>query len=105
MADKTQPERQRRYRARLQEARNELPALQSRVAELEAENAELRRRLAEHDAPPQGGLLDKLSPRARAEFDRLHAGKTLELVLLKSASAFEARKAARGTGAPARDRD
>lgn len=73
MVDKTQPERQRRYRANLKEqvarAKIELPA---RIAELEAENAELKRRHDEtSDTLAEPSLLDRLSPVARAEFDRV----------------------------------
>jgi hypothetical protein len=76
LVDKTQPERQRRYRAKLKDKiKQELPALRSRVAELEAEVAALNRRLAEaSDTPAQPSLLDKFSPEERAEFDLMHSG-------------------------------
>lgn len=67
MPDNTQPERQRRYRAKLKQARDDIPALQARIAELEAE---LGSRLVDLEAAPaKSSPLDKLSPEACAEFD------------------------------------
>jgi hypothetical protein len=59
---KTQTQRTNEYRARIKEERDAL----------QAENAELKRRLAEiNDTPAQPSPLEKLSPVARATFDEM----------------------------------
>lgn len=66
---KSQTQRTREYRARI---RDKAIALWAERDALKAENADLRRQLAERVGPPALiDPLDKLSPEGRAEFDRL----------------------------------
>jgi hypothetical protein len=103
-------------REELECLRLEAPAIQARLAELEAyvrsmfleletENGELKRQLAARtDTRAQPSLIDNLSPADRAEFDRLHpslAGETgaeklaalIEKALRVTASGYAARQA------------
>ncbi|MGJ0508405.1 MAG: hypothetical protein ACR652_15040 [Methylocystis sp.] len=76
MIDKTQPGRKRRYGPKLRALLIQASiALRAQLDELEAENAELRRRLDEAiGVPVLPSLLEKLSPGARIEFDRCRRG-------------------------------
>lgn len=69
MIDKTQPDRQRRYRAKLKETVSAVPELKARVAALEAENGQLRDKL---EATKRIGDLAKS---LQAENKRLKAGE------------------------------
>jgi hypothetical protein len=73
----------------------------ARIAELEAEVADLRRQLAERADPPAYPLA-KLSPECRAEFERIVAAGTLERLLEATVRRHDAaRQAKEREAAPA----